>query len=475
MIVSLLALTMTVVLGGFMAFRYRAGGSILEPGIFFAANLLVLYPIRLVVLWLFQDDSFPSYFEVLEESALERAGLLALLATIAYVTGYLLVLRGKNVAILDSRRWRFGRKDVRLIWLFMLMSLIGTAYLVVTGDYISYLMAPDRNPALSQIAHLFSTFQWAGFIGVWILFLRRPRAPWVAFTLLIVVLLVVPYQFIQGSKTFLSLLVVSTVVAYVWERRRVPLLMTAASVAFVFLFVFPFVQQFRDYVNVEYGQIPAISKFRLDELGRLRLREGDEEGTLWSSVLKSSSRYAGIDELHNLDRMVPEYVDYRYGRDFLAIAYNVIPRALWPSKPQYSRGADYGAALGTVTSVTPFPFGEALWQLGVLGMMPMMALWGIALASIVRGIDWLCVRADSPLFVVALFLSQIYWIAGGESSLAGVLSGIPQLAVLYGAAYWIARRIAPNSIGRHTMRRASPNHDERIDSVRQQARQFPTH
>ena len=443
MLVVLTALATTLVLGTFMAWRFRATRSILEPGIVFSANLLVLYPIRLIALWLFEDDARPSYFEVLEETALERAAMLALIGSIGFVAGYVAVLRGRSIAVLDSRHWHESTGDVRLVWVFLVLSLFGTAYLVLTGDYISYLMGQNRNPAFQHIAYLFSTFQWAGFIGAWILYLRAPKGNGVLFTLVIVNLVVVPYQFIQGSKTFLSLLVVSLLFAYVWVRRRFPLTLATAGLAFVTFFVFPFVEQFRAHVNAEYGEIPSFLQFRLKELGGLEARDvSDADNKWWSSALKVSGRYAGIDELHNLDRMVPTYLDYRYGKDFMAIIYNVVPRMLWAGKPEYSRGADYGAALGTVTSVTPFPYGEALWQFGAMGLMPMMVFWGAALAAVVRGVDWFFRRARNQLFVIAIFISQIYWIARGETSLAGVLSGLPQQAVLYGAAYWLVRWVS---------------------------------
>ena len=108
-----------------------------------------------------------------------------------------------------------------------------------------------------------------------------------------------------------------------------------------------------------YGDIPSIGNLRLKQLGELDVGSESDNDEWWMPAMVVSGRYAGIDELHNLDQMVPSILDYRYGKDFLAIIYNVVPRMVWPTKPQYSRGADYGARRsGTITSVTPFPFGE---------------------------------------------------------------------------------------------------------------------
>jgi len=442
--IAILVALQVGVLGGFIAWRYRTARSIVDPGIFFAANLIILYPARLFALWTFGDDARPSYFDVVDGASLERAGFLAVLGSVAFVAGYLLMLGRRSIALLDSRQWHESSGDVKVVWLFLAMSLAGTAYQILTGDYISYLMGRDRNPAFAHIAYLFSTFQWAAFVGAWILYYRNPRGPLVMVTLIAVTAVVAPYQFIQGSKTFLSLLVLSIFFAFVWTRRRFPALLGIAGVAFVALFVFPYVQQFRDHINTEYGDIPSIGKLGLRQLGELDLNASRDQDQWWAPILVVSGRYAGIDELYNLDKMVPDSMDYRYGKDFLAIAYNVVPRMFWPTKPEYSRGADYGAALGYITSVTPFPYGEALWQFGALGLVPMMMLWGAALAGILRSLDWLFRRSRQKLFVVAIFISQIYWIAGGESSLAGMLSGIPQQIVLYGVVYLMANLLSGN-------------------------------
>src|SRR6185437_3416036 len=102
-----------------------------------------------------------------------------------------------------------------------------------------------------------------------------------------------------------------------------------------------------------------------------------------------SSRYGGLDELYNITQVIPSLLPYRFGTEYSAFFVNLVPRAFWPEKPIFSRGATYGAALNTITSVTPFPFGEAYWDLGATGLLLSMALWGICLAGMVRGYETL--------------------------------------------------------------------------------------
>ena len=86
----------------------------------------------------------------------------------------------------------------------------------------------------------------------------RPSDPSFVVLFVLIQIVIIPYQFVQGSKTFLSLLPVSIVIAHCWTRGRLPKLLVPATVAFVALFVFPFVQDFRTFVNITYGAIPSL-------------------------------------------------------------------------------------------------------------------------------------------------------------------------------------------------------------------------
>jgi hypothetical protein len=314
--------------------------------------------------------------------------------------------------------------------------LIGVAYKIATGDYISYLMSDTAVPALSHIGTMLTELQWPAYIGGWVLWFRGMRNPGFVTLFVCMQCVIVPYQFIQGSKTFLSLLLVSIVLAYYWSRGKLPKVAVLAAVAVVTFFIFPYVHAFREFVNQKYGKIPSVSA--LDFRG-FKSYADDESPSGEEKLLAVSSRYGGIDELYNITLVVPTLLPYRFGSEYISFFVNLAPRAAWPEKPVFSRGAIYGKALNTITSVTPFPFGEAYWDMGIAGLLLSMVLWGVCLAAMVRGYERFYNKPGLSFFIGIYFLSQIYWIAGGESSMPVVISGLPQQFALLGFLYLVMR------------------------------------
>jgi hypothetical protein len=267
---------------------------------------------------------------------------------------------------------------------------------------------------------------------------------------------IIPYQFVQGSKTFLSLLPVSIVVAHCWTRGRLPKLLAATAVAFVALFVFPYVQTFRSFVNVTYGAVPSIQTLDLQSV-RHTIQNIDIQSPTFLSdqAVSISGRYAGIDELFGVTQLVPSTLQYRYGLPYVGALLNLIPRGLWPTKPIFSTGAEYGAALGTITSITPFPVGEAYWDAGLVGLVVSMFVWGALLATVIRAYLHLYELPRLQFLVGTYFLSQIYWIAGAEASMPEIVSTIPHHTVILLTLYHTLRicgrlrRISEAPLRRH--------------------------
>jgi hypothetical protein len=288
---------------------------------------------------------------------------------------------------------------------------------------------------------MLTELQWPAYIGVWVLWFRGKRKPGFVALFICMQCVVIPYQFIQGSKTFLSLLLVSIVLAYYWSRSRLPKIMALAGAAAVMLFVFPYVHTFREFINQKYGGIPALSAFDFRGFGSY---SKDESSSVQDKVLDVSARYGGIDELYNITQVVPRLLPYQYGTEYAAFLINLVPRFMWRDKPVFSRGAVYGAALNTITAITPFPFGEAYWDMGVPGLLVSMILWGVCLGAMVRGYERFYNKPGLSFFMGIYFLSQIYWIAGGESSMAAVISGLPQQVALLWFLYVVRCSLKPN-------------------------------
>ena len=424
---------LTGVLAALIIIRWRASKSIIEPGIVFSINLIILYPVRAMVLYVFGHESGPSYIEILSPENIEKTSWMALIGGIGYTVGYLFVARKKYIPILKDGGNKMNLENsISTIYVLFILSLVGIVYKIATNDYMSYLLAKDKNAGLAHIGTLLTGLQWPAFIGAWILWFQGVRKKEFLVLFSIIIAVVVPYQFLQGSKTFLTLLLVSIIVSNYWVTAKLPKVSVLIGVFLVVFFVFPFVHNFRENINLKYGEIPSLSKINLGEI----FAEPEEERYVNEARPKGlmgvSSRYAGIDELYNLQEIVPRIIDYRYALDYTAFFVNLVPRAVWPNKPIYSRGADYGDALNTLAAITPFPFGEAYWDFGIIGLVIMTPIWGICLAGLVRGYNYFYKKKGNSELILFFFLSQLSWISGGESSMPMILAGLPQqIAILW--------------------------------------------
>lgn len=441
MIIVLANLISLFVLLVFILQRYKINKSLIEPGIIFTVNLGILYPTRGLFLYFFGDDALPDYPGIVIEDNLQFISLISLLGIFGYVLGYQVVLGRRKLNVLSIKNRIIQPDDLRVCYVLFIGAILGISYKIATGDYMSYLISETRVSGLTQIGNILTALQWPTLIGVWALWFKGNRSK--AFIILFAIsnLIFIPYQFVQGSKTFLSLILVSIVLAFYWTKKSLPKLSVIASVLIVVLFVFPFVHNFREYVNHEFGYIPSLSRIDFNKVMNYENDSNDEDSSTFGRIAKVSARYGGIDHLYGITETVPAILPYNFGFNYTAVFVNIVPRAIWPSKPIYSRGADYGASLGTVTSVTPFPFGEAYWDLGTSGLFVMMFVWGAVLAALLRMVNSLFNRPNLNFLIGVYFLSQLYWMAGAETSMPSVVSGLPQQYVLIVSLVFVMRII----------------------------------
>lgn len=429
---NLLALLILIV---FLLKRWSITRSAIEPGFIFAVNLIVLYPVRGFALYFFDTSALPDYPLAHLQPNLELASWLSVLGSLGYVIGYQVVMGRRKLSILQPNASRYGANEILVCFVLFVGTLAGITYKVATGDYISYLLAEDRYAGLSHIATLLTGLQWPTFLGVWILWFKGHRSQAFIILFMLVNCVVIPYQFLQGSKTFLSLLLLSAIFAFYWSRGRMPKIGVFVAIAIIITIIFPFVHNFRENVNAQYGKIPSIAQID----ARLIFQETDpvyEDDQGFSRRLaKVSARFGGIDQLYGITNMVPSRLSYKFGFEYSAFFVNLVPRMVWPDKPIYSRGAVYGSALGTRTSITPFPYGEAYWDMGVPGTFLMMVIWGGLLAMVTRLYEHFFRRPNLQFLIAVYFLGQIYWISGGESSMPSITSGLTQHAAMIFLVY----------------------------------------
>ena len=425
-------------LGAFVWHLRAKHGSFLQLGILFALNIALDYPVRVLVLAFFPDGSMPSYPGLLYTGALASLSLLQFLGIAAFCCGYLVVERRyKAHAILSLASPGHAGFSFGLIAFAELLSIAAKGYKIATGNYVSFLLNESTNYRLLNIIENIHMLGWLSLAGVWLLWFRKEvRTPGQFIIFGIVNAVELSYQVIQGSKTFMLLPPVIILAAYHYHHRRLPTVGIIGTCLFAVLFVFPFVTTYRDTFGSAYAGIPSFSAF--DPSATVRDTYMDTKGehrTFGERILVGLSRFAGADELYDMEAMVPGVIPYKHGHDLLAILYGPIPRAVWAAKPIISPAAEYGEAMGTITSITPFPLGEMYWNAGGPGVGLGMCLWGILLALLMRAFDLAMRWPHARMYVVCIFLSQLYWLTTGEAMLSMILASLPKQVALFAIVF----------------------------------------
>jgi hypothetical protein len=431
----------------------RSSNRLFDLGALFAFQLALNYPVRILLLVFFQEDAVPSYRDLLDPEALLRTTAVSALGVCAFSVSYLWLSRSR----FGSRPPpvpRFEDGDFAALAVIYAISLAAKAVKVATGNYISYLIGAGLDMRWANLLENVHMLGWFVLAAVWLAFFGgQVKHPGRIVLFWVVSIVEIAYQIIQGSKTFLMLPLFVVGLAYYTARRRVPYLLIAGAISWFCFVVFPFVGAFRTVVNQDLGEIPGFEEFQASETVR-NAAEGldDSRSGALEVALKASGRFAGADELHNFMVEVPDTLPYRFGRDFLVVLLTPIPRAIWPSKPVYSLGAEYGTQLNTITSVTPFPIGEAYWNGGLIGVVLGMALWAGFLAALMHAFGKLIVNPRWAALFSGIFVAEAYWLTTPEASLPMAIASTLKRALVYAAVLWSAHTAIHGAAGRRPLR-----------------------
>lgn len=451
--INLIALAILILFIGRLA---RSGDSLLQLGVPFALHLMMNYPIRVLLLYYFPVESRPGYTGLTTDESLMRVSLTQLGGLLAFSAAYLWTRpKAARRSVLDQQDIEVRQGDIAALLVAFFAYSSAVAYKIASGDYISFLLAKDRNLALANLVEILMGAGWVAFAGVWLLwFAGQARSPFRRLLFASVNLGVLSYQIIQGSKTYLLLPFAIVLATYYQQRRRIPWIGLGVFGCFGVMVVFPYVAEYRGAVDGRWGGIPKFGQFEAEvAISEAYRGTGNLGSTASSKVFGMLARFGGADELYNLMNSVPSRMPYKYGEDFVAIPLGLVPRALWPSKPVIATGADYGSALGTVASVTPFPIGEMYWNFGELGVVLGMAMWGCILAAVMRALDWTWKYRRLRYFVLCCFIERLYWMSTGEGTLAMLLASLPKRVIVYGGLYLLGQGVTgmgPGPVSRRT-------------------------
>ena len=178
-------------------------------------------------------------------------------------------------------------------------------------------------------------------------------------------------------------------VAYWYAKRKLPWRRLGGLLVILVFVIFPFINTFR---NID-ARLPMSSRLELtfEIIGAWTTEE-----YLRNSVDAVKGRVALINCVAVVIRDVPRWVPYAQGDTIFlpALEYST-PRILWPDKPVFSMGREFGETFRMVgildekTNISTTVPGELFWNFDLPGVLIGMAFWGwgaaVDLSPIRRG------------------------------------------------------------------------------------------
>ena len=232
-------------------------------------------------------------------------------------------------------------------------------------------------------------------------------------------------------------LVAVPITAVWYTRGKLPWKRLAVLVLVLVFAIFPFFNTFR-FIDP-----------RLDTMTRAEMTSGiisnwDAETYLKASTTAVKRRLAMINSVAIVVRDTPRWVPYENGRTiFLPSLAFFVPRIIWPDKPLFNLGREFGrtfrmtAAIDDKTSIAATVPGELYWNFDLPGILVGMAIWGMAIRFCYRRYG-----AGKPLDPVRkathiVLLIQFIHFGGGLAG-QGVL--VIRTLILIEVFRWFARR-----------------------------------
>lgn len=349
----------------------------------------------------------------------------------------------------------------RAVLILFALGLVGTAMSVRLGIFgYSYSLDPHASRPVLAVAQLVGQTANLGSLAVLVAaiacFAFKERPYRVLLLTLVVGQLVIGLA--AGSKGATIAPIVSTGLAYIACRRRIPWRAIAIIGVFGVLVVAPANLIYRDYLReaTADGTVTDPAKERLGSL----------PNRIYATV---SSRFRLIDHVALIVDRTGSVYPYAGGTRYVTLPQLIlVPRALWPDKPRLDDARlfshTYWEISKSVRTSTPLTqVGDLYRNFGLPGVGIGMLLWGAFLAGFLR----LCRRLRSPRVEMVYLASLSSWIWVVESDLPYLLAAMSKSMPFVVGVAWLmlpGRHSPPGyrqfglwMRNRHLWRRAAPS------------------
>jgi hypothetical protein len=289
---------------------------------------------------------------------------------------------------------------------------------------------------LQQFGPLF-LFGW--FLAWYMMWAKRLRAsiavPVLAMMSVMAALIL---YFTFGGKALAITLIGMPAMAYYEVKRKLPLKSILVIVLIFVFIIFPMYNTFRQ-VNRNLDMTRRVD--RTVEMART----WDSGKYMDASVFAFLKRIGIVTSVAAILSDTGRWVDYRYGETLILAPIAVlIPRFLWPSKPNISTGGEFAEtfrlrrAMDRETEVAPSMVGDFYWNFAVPGVVFGMCLLGM-------GYRWYYQRygagAGFDPIRKSIYATLLPSVLGFEANVAIVVGGVIKVLIILIVFLVICRRL----------------------------------
>ncbi len=240
--------------------------------------------------------------------------------------------------------------------------------------------------------------------------------------LLLVVLGELAYWLPSGRKLETILALLLPIMIRYLVAKRLPSVPIAVSLLTFLFFLFPLIHQYR--VAIELGG-DTKELLHTATVAAGEIASGSSKVDISGSDV-ALSRISLLEPLSACVRLLKEGDwDVMLGTSYGGVLLGLIPRFIWPDKPNLHYGTDFGHAAGMVwssdwlTSISVTFFGEAYLNFGWAGLLP------VALLGFIFGLLYCQIRRSSHketwTLLYAILLPTILYIGGTAALYLGAL------------------------------------------------------
>jgi hypothetical protein len=241
-------------------------------------------------------------------------------------------------------------------------------------------MLHDRgiSPAISFLQQFGPLFFFGWFLAWYMLWAKRlrPSVAWPVLLLMSAMTLVVLF-FTFGGKGLAAMLLGMPALAYYEVKRKLPLKSILVVVLLFVFIIFPMYNNFR-----QMDRNLGMSR-RVDQAFNT-VRTWNSDKYMDASVFAFLKRLSIVTSVAAIISDTGRWVDYRKGETLILAPIGLlIPRFLWPDKPNMSIGREFGetfrlkGAMDRETYISPSFVGEFYWNFALPGVVLGMLLLGM--------------------------------------------------------------------------------------------------